>query len=280
MHIHICVAFCAACFFLSCANETNQSVVSSVDVQEQAVVQKATISEAARFTALAQNHYTRGNLAEALDDYGRAIEVDPKHADAYYRRGLLKNELGNFTSAIDDFNAAMRLDKSFAARCYNERGYAKYMLKRYNEAIADYSISIELYPKSANTWFNRAEAKKKTSDIPGALADYESCAKLESNNVFVYISMGILHEKLRNYVLAEENFTRAISIKPDYAQSYLARAKIRHILDNTNGALADYSTSIQLDKNEPTARIFRAKLYADMGMNDKAEDDLRLAGQL
>ena len=41
--------------------------------------------------------------------------IGPPDADKYFNRGLVKAELGEFVSAIDDYSKAIELDKTDAA---------------------------------------------------------------------------------------------------------------------------------------------------------------------
>ena len=61
-------------------------------------------------------YYDRGNLyasrkdyAKAVDDYTRAIELDPNLAEAYYNRGLTRIRANNRTQGIADLSKAGEL---------------------------------------------------------------------------------------------------------------------------------------------------------------------------
>ncbi|NET32546.1 MAG: tetratricopeptide repeat protein [Cyanothece sp. SIO1E1] len=49
-----------------------------------------------------------GKSSEAVQDYTQALSVDPKHADAYYQRGLLNSRLGAQREAIEDLKKAAK----------------------------------------------------------------------------------------------------------------------------------------------------------------------------
>jgi len=45
-----------------------------------------------------------------IADYTRALELDPKLADAYYNRGIAKQAKGNVNGAIADFKQTLEID--------------------------------------------------------------------------------------------------------------------------------------------------------------------------
>ena len=81
---------------------------------------------------VADLYYRRGLLRQglnreddqltALDDYSQAIQLEVTHADAYFQRGILSSKIGNKRSAVQDFRAA--------AKCYFELGD----LENYNKS--------------------------------------------------------------------------------------------------------------------------------------------------
>ena len=53
-----------------------------------------------------------GEHQNALEDYDRAIELDPDHALTYYNRGVVLQKLGKNALAEKDSNKACELDRS------------------------------------------------------------------------------------------------------------------------------------------------------------------------
>ena len=68
-----------------------------------------------------------------------------------------KHELKQYKEAIGDFDKAIELNPKDAYAYYN-RGNAKHDLKQYKEAIADFDKAIELNPKDASLMPTTTEA--------------------------------------------------------------------------------------------------------------------------
>jgi len=74
----------------------------------------------------------RQEYQKAIDDCSKAIELDPKNADAYNNRGNAYASLGEYQKAIDDCSKAIELDPK-NADAYNNRGNA-YVLQEFPTA--------------------------------------------------------------------------------------------------------------------------------------------------
>jgi tetratricopeptide (TPR) repeat protein len=79
-------------------------------------------------------------------------------AEEYYTRGNAKGELGDYRSAIQNYNKAIQLKPNYA-NAYNNRGGAKVSLGDYRGAIQDFNKAIELDPNYANAYYNRGVSK-------------------------------------------------------------------------------------------------------------------------
>ena len=67
-----------------------------------------------------------GKYKEGIVAYTRAIELDPKFAEAYWAycgRGVAYSNLGDYRQAIRDFDKAIELNSKDAVAYYN-RGYS------------------------------------------------------------------------------------------------------------------------------------------------------------
>ena len=65
---------------------------------------------------------------------------------------------------------------------YDNRGFAKYVLGQYEEAINDYDKAIELRPDYAPVYKNRGNAKAELGRYEEAITDFDKAIKLEPDN--------------------------------------------------------------------------------------------------
>jgi tetratricopeptide (TPR) repeat protein len=61
----------------------------------------------------------------AIEDFNRAIELDPKNSMAYSYRAIAKKSIGRFTEGIEDYTKQIELDPSNIA-AYLSRGHARH----------------------------------------------------------------------------------------------------------------------------------------------------------
>ena len=94
------------------------------------------------------------NPDQAKNYWDRAIADNPKQAEAYNNRGLAFYNLKRYQQAIEDFSQALRIKPQYA-EALNNRGNAYYEMDQYEKAEADFNQSLQLKPNYAKAHLNR-----------------------------------------------------------------------------------------------------------------------------
>jgi protein O-mannosyl-transferase len=89
-----------------------------------------------------------GNIQQAIKDYSRALDHNPKHIQALNNRGIMKGQTGDLNSSLMDFSTAIRLKPDYAEAWYN-RGIVRYQTGQTEEACKDWQQAAELGFKQA-----------------------------------------------------------------------------------------------------------------------------------
>lgn len=152
-----------------------------------------------------------GKMEEAIQEYSKAINKDPRNAAAYNNRGIVYDDLEQYEKAIEDYNKAIELDSNDAL-AYNNRGVAYDNLGQYEKAIEDYDKAIKLDPDYAAAYNNR----------------------------------GVIYNALGQYEKAIECYTQAIKLDPKYKTAYQNRAKAYRVIGKKELAEADEKAAEQL----------------------------------
>ncbi len=122
---------------------SSSPAVKALPVQARA--DKSTVNP----KAIGWNNQAVAKLSKAdykgsLAAFNRAIQIDPKLAEAYLGRGMVYSSLRNRPEALKNFNQAIKLDASFAEAYFNRADEYATMGKR-KEAIADFDKAAQLY---------------------------------------------------------------------------------------------------------------------------------------
>ena len=117
----------------------------------------------AAFLNRAAAHRAKGDLARAIEDYDRAIALDPSEAIPFNNRGSAYYKKGQSDRAMQDFDRAIELDPNYPD-ALNNRGLAYTGKGQYDRAIQDFDRALRLDPKDADAIRYRAEAIAKKNN--------------------------------------------------------------------------------------------------------------------
>ncbi len=247
------------------------------------ITQKILLEKVARDHSLAEYYYKRAQNKfhhdiTVLEDYTKAIELDPSYHLPYERRANAKIRFQmDYEGAIEDYTKFLEFEPK--NRIFIERGKAKKILKEFYGSIEDFTTSIIIEPHWL-AYIYRGAVKEILKDYEGALADYTQATIIrngESRDLRVYIetieftttaiefnpkdsisyyNRGLAKSNLGNYDGAIDDFTSAIKIKPDYSIAYFNRAiaKRKNFTTEYNmEIIEDYNIAIELDSSNSTA---------------------------
>jgi protein O-mannosyl-transferase len=117
----------------------------------------------------------------AMSDYNKAIELNPKYAEAYSARGTLYDALIDSANALKDYNKALALSPTLTETYYN-RGNNKLSANNIEGAIMDYNMTIKADSTYDNAICNRGTAWLKLNDLKKACNDWRKAAALGNKN--------------------------------------------------------------------------------------------------
>jgi S1-C subfamily serine protease len=191
----------------------------------------------------------RGDPAGALEDFSRALALNPTLAAAHTGRGRARAKLGDKHGALEDFDRALALDPS-SAEAHWSRGETRFELGDKVAAIEDFSRALALNPSYAEAAWSRGAARSALGDHRGALEDYNRSLSLNPNQPTVYWNRGIERYELGDARGALEDYTRAIQLDPAYANAYWNRGVLRFNLGDRDGGLQDlqYASKLFFDQ--------------------------------
>jgi len=126
--------------------------------------------------------HNKNQFPEAIAVYTKILDMDPDEsvrALIYKHRGMAHFASSHYEEAIADFSESYRLDpKSYKAAYYE--GIVCSVVQRYNQAVDAFNRSLEINPYQPYCLFRRGQAYYHLEDYPRALGDCEAALVLES----------------------------------------------------------------------------------------------------
>jgi RNA polymerase sigma factor (sigma-70 family) len=172
-------------------------------------------------------HFVNGKAEDALDDFSKALELNPNSTEAlYYRAHLLaggsKDRSPEVAKAVADYSRILEVKPNDGSARYN-RAWNYERLKQYDNAIADYTTWLEGDTDFSKTHFyENNESKNRTfayvhqargrayheyqKDYPRAIADYTAALELDPQIKGVHRRRGQCYELLGEAAKAQQDF--------------------------------------------------------------------------
>ena len=233
----------------------------------------------------------------AIDLYGKAIicKPDPIY---YSNRAACYNALGQWENTIEDTTAALALNSEYV-KALNRRAHAYENIKKFSEALVDYTASCIIDQFTNNTSAEHverllklvAESKadaimvKKEKKLPSAhyittyFESWRSRPRPEgledSTDLDEHTGKGQLQVGLsamtsktgEGYEKAAACFEKALELGElggCEALAYNMRGTFRYLMGENSNALEDLSKSIELQPSFTQSLIKRASMYIEL----------------
>ncbi len=221
----------------------------------------------------------QGNSKGALDDFTKAIQIDPQNDVAYVQRGKVRFDLGDDKGALKDCDQAVVINPR-SSQAYNDRGNIRAAMGNEQGAIQDYTQAIAVDPQLAKAYLNRCLSRSNLNNQKGAIEDCTRAIQLKPNYAFAYQNRGLARRRNGDIQGAIEDYNIGIRMNPQDADPYYNRGLARADLGEKHGALEDFSEAIRLNPTHALAYYDRGIVRVGMGDRRGAIEDFQQSAKL
>lgn len=227
------------------------------------------------FTFLAEEStITDEHLMECEKLANRAIRKDPEWGTGYKILAQVSNLQNKPALALSQSTKALSVKKP-EIKAYLQRCLAYEALGKHKEALSDITIYTETHDSSADMFNLKGSVLVSMKRYDEAIAAYRMSLKKKFNDWTIYRIVDCF-EQQHQYDKAAEELTRLIKVNAADAEAFQTRGRMQGLAKHYKAAIDDYTVAIKL---EPNGRFYkeRAALYKLTGKQKEAAEDLRKA---
>lgn len=180
-----------------------------------------------------------------------------------------------FDTAIEQLT--QQLDENETAETYNLRGVARLAHEDFENAVADFTASLQQGKRSAGVLNNRGKAYFQQADYQKAIADFDAALQLNPNHFVALNNRALCHIALGEFQTALQDLDAAVKLNDAYPEALNNRGVVHMQLSETQKAIDDYSAAIKIYGGYVEAYGNRSYAYRRNGQFDLAIADLRSA---
>ncbi len=186
-----------------------------------------------------------GRPAEALEDFARALALDPANAATWSNQGNALAKLGRREEAIQGYDTALEHDPRYApaqanrARMLFDLGQGLYHQRRFEEALDAIDRAIAAQTQQAVVHHLRAMILLNLRRREDALAAIDASLKINPDYE-VQLSRAVILGALGRFAEGVAALDRAIAAQPGNPTGYFRRAQARLRLGDFPGGWSDY----------------------------------------
>ncbi|MEO7908753.1 MAG: tetratricopeptide repeat protein, partial [Roseiflexaceae bacterium] len=224
--------------------------------------------------ALGRLYAEHGKNAEANRHYNAALDAGASNPDQLKQIGLFLLDNGEYASAATAFERGITTTES-DPELHHGLATAYLHLQRLDDAQREEQLALDLrdgqYPEAL---VGLGDIALERDDLGGAVAQYNTALKLNSNLTSAYLGVGRASFNAGNWGLAQAHFSDAVRSNPRSAEARFWLGESLRKQSNPNAAISEYAGAIALKANYPQAYYGLAQAQIDLNQFELARKNL------
>lgn len=248
--------------------------VLSIQYFNQVIKLKPYLSEPYLLRAIAKIQL--GDYTGAEMDCNAAINRNPFQPGAYYTRGFIYRQTDQLEKAHQDFNEALIFapeNRTYIAM----RADVLAQLEQYDLALQDINHLLHRDPQSAALHYEKGSICIRSNDTIGALNAFTHATEYDSQNPANWSALGLVQLMQDNQEEALSSLSKSIEYGSKWAGDYINRGIIYYRKHNYRSALADYDKAVALAPRDAQCYYNRGVLRQELGDYNRALEDFTQA---
>lgn len=198
---------------------------------------------------------------EAMVEYREALRLRPDDADTHNNLGIVLMNAGRLAEAEAQFRATLRARPDYA-KGHSNLANVLLELGRPAEAIEPAQAAVRLDPAYGTAHYNLGNALAETGQWPAAATSYETALQLQPDFPEVHNNLGNVLLQLDRVPEAIGHYEEALRLNPDYVDPRRNLANVLGQLGRLADAIKHFEMLVRLRPDDPEIRAALTRLRA------------------
>jgi tetratricopeptide (TPR) repeat protein len=239
-----------------------------VGTSRKRIVQDPETAALNKLLADAQAALDSKDYATAAKDFQDFLEKKPDYAPVHFQLGYIYTALGQTAQAVQEYQKAVDIDPGMEEAQLN-LGLTLLQTDP-AAAVGPLSKAVGLKPGHVEANLALGAALERTSK-PADAEKYDAiAAKLDPKNFDAHASLARVLLQQKKAPEAEAEFRTALAIQPDSAQAHLGLSQSLTLQNKSDAAAEELKKYSALHPNDPAVGLQQASLLAKAGKDDEA----------
>ena len=216
-----------------------------------------------------------GNLKLAKKHFRRAVEIEPKSADALINLAETLHRLDDSNSAVCVFEKALLISPNNSV-AHNGMGIALRKLGRLKEAEEVLKTGALIAPNNVNILYNLANIQFDMGDFKKAELSFKKAIKIEPDFFEAHNNLGLVFTQQKEYHQAASAYRKASELRPGEHRTFHNLASSYQNLDDHNAAYDALNKSLSIKPEQTHAYLELAKLLIEKKQSLESIQTLRM----
>ncbi len=220
----------------------------------------------------AEQFIENGYYEEAVQQYDKALELDPQNGQAYEDRAKANEFIENLENASNDYRSAAVFGTN-SAENYFHSALILFQLTHYDQALVNIDNALSEKQKFHEAYILQCEIYRSTNNYTKALQAAEKALDSKNTSYANYLR-GLMHFHLHHFEEAEKDFERAIIKDKLLIDAFLSLAQLQLQTGKINYAIENSTYALENGNNIAEAYLLRSQCYRRKKEYSKAISDI------
>ncbi|MGJ5177187.1 tetratricopeptide repeat protein [Bradyrhizobium oligotrophicum] len=214
--------------------------------------------------------YREGRHPEAQALCRQILQDLPDHFGALHLLGVIEKDCGRFDQAVPILARAVESDPR-SAEAQSDLGFALARLGRHEEARARYERAIALRPNFPTTLTQLGNALTSLFRFEEAIAAHDRAIALKPDHAEAHANRGMALLLTGKHEAAGQSFDRALSLQPRLLTALFGKGLACMNLRDFDAALAALDAALAINPQAAAIIAQRGRVYQEQGRFDDAD---------